>query len=61
MLEFLEQHFGAAIHAAGSIYIVLGILLMTFKVPNTPDYAPYRLSKKLLALSLWLTSANVYL
>ena len=61
MLEFLEQHFGAAIHAAGSIYIVLGILLMSFKVPNTPDYAPYRLSKKLLALSLWLTSANVYL
>ena len=61
MLEFLEQHFGAAIHAAGSVYIVLGILLMTFKVPNTPDYAPYRLSKKLLALSLWLTSANVYL
>lgn len=61
MLEFLEQHFGAAIHAAGSIYIVLGILLMSFKVPNTADYAPYRLSKKLLALSLWLTSANVYL
>ncbi len=61
MLEFLEQHFGAAIHAAGSIYIVLGIVLMCFKVPGTPDYAPYRLSKKLLALSLWLTSANVYL
>lgn len=61
MLEFLEQHFGAAIHAAGSIYIVLGIVLMSFKVPNTKDYAPYRLSKKLLAISLWLTSANAYL
>ena len=61
MIEFLEQHFGAAIHAAGSVYIVLGIVLMCFKVPNTKDYAPYRLSKKLLALSLWLTSANAYL
>jgi len=61
MLEFLEQNFGAAIHSAGSIYIVLGIVLLSFKVPKTPDYAPYRLSKKLLALSLWLTSANVYL
>lgn len=61
MVDFLEQHFGLVVHAACVIYIVLGIVLFSFKVPKTKEYAPYRISKNLLATSLWVTSINVFL
>lgn len=61
MVDFLEQHFGLVVHAACVIYIVLGIVLFAFKVPKTKEYAPYRISKNLLAASLWVTSINVFL
>lgn len=59
MIELLEKYFGALVHAEGVIFIVLGIVLIAFKVPKTADYAPYRVSKNLLAASLWTTSVNV--
>lgn len=61
MVEFLEQRFSLVVHAACVIYIVLGIVLFSYKVPKTKEYAPYRISKNLLAASLWVTSINVFL
>ena len=59
MIELLEKYFGWLVHAEGVIFIVLGIVLIAFKVPKTADYTPYRVSKNLLAASLWTTSINV--
>lgn len=59
MIELLEKCFGGLVHAEGVIFIILGIMLFAFKVPKTTNYAPYRVSKNLLAASLWTISINV--
>lgn len=61
MIDFLEYYFRMLVLSASAIYIVLGIILIKFKVPNNADYAPYRLSKKLLACAFWVVSLNIYI
>lgn len=61
MIVFLEHNFSTLVLCAGTIYITLSIILTSFKVPNSPDYAPYRLSKKLLALAFVVVSFNIFL
>lgn len=59
MIELLEKFFGGLVHAEGVIFIILGIVLFAYKVPRSAEYAPYRVSKNLLAISLWIISINV--
>lgn len=61
MIDFLEHYFSTLVLCAGTIYITLSIVLTSFKVPDNPDYAPYCLSKKLLALTFVVVSFNIFL
>lgn len=60
MIELLEKHFSSLVLCAGAVYLTLSIILLHFKVPGTPNYAPYRVAKKLLALAFGVVCINIY-
>ena len=61
METILEEDFNYLIMAAGGLYILLGLALLFYEVPKTKIFAPYRLSKLLLAICFWLVSGNLWL
>lgn len=60
MIELLEKYFSSLVLCAGAVYLTLSIILLHFKVPGTPNYAPYRVAKKLLALTFGVVCINIY-
>lgn len=60
MIELLEKYFSSLVLCAGAVYLTLSIILLHFKVPDTPNYAPYRVAKKLLALTFGVVCINIY-
>ena len=61
MIEILEKYFVEVIRLAATLYILLGIILVFYKVPKDEVYRRYRTSKYLLALAFWVICANLLL
>lgn len=56
METILVENFNFLIMIAGALYIILGFALFFYEVPKSKIFAPYRLSKFLLAACFWIVS-----
>lgn len=60
MVDLLERYFGEIIQCAGTMYIVIALILAFLKVSKTEENRPYRISKNLLASCFFLMGLNVF-
>lgn len=61
MIHFLEQNFVGLITVTSTIYLMLAIILLLFKTPDTKVYKPFRKSKRLMAGGMLLISLNIWI
>lgn len=61
MNEFLEHNFPFLVTMTSIIYCILGLVLIFFKTPVSSIYTPYRKSKRLLAIGMWIMSINIWI
>ena len=60
-MELLENYFAELIQCVGTSYLVIGIILVFLRVPDTADYIPYRKAKYFLASAFFVMFINLYL
>ena len=61
MIHFLEQNFVGLVTITSTIYLMLAIILLLFKTPDTDVYKPFRRSKRLMAGGMLLISLNIWI
>ena len=61
MIHFLEQNFVGLVTITSTIYLMLAIILLLFKTPDTKVYKPFRRSKKLMAGGMLLISLDIWI
>ena len=59
MIHFLEQNFVGLVTITSTIYLMLAIILLLFKTPDTKVYKTFRRSKRLMAGGMMLISLNI--
>ena len=60
-MELLENYFAELIQCVGTSYLVIGIILVFLRVPDTADYIPYRKAKYFLASAFFVMFINLFL
>ncbi len=61
MIHFLEQNFVGLVTITSTIYLMLAIILLLFKTPDTKVYKTFRRSKRLMAGGMLLISLNIWI
>lgn len=61
MIHFLEQNFVELVTITSTIYLMLAIILLLFKTPDTKVYKTFRRSKRLMAGGMLLISLNIWI
>lgn len=61
MIHFLEQNFVGLVTITSTIYLMLAIILLLFKTPDTKVYKPFRRSKRLAVGGMLLISLNIWI
>ena len=61
MIHFLEQNFVELVTITSTIYLMLAIILLLFKTPDTKVYKTFRRSKILMAGGMLLISLNIWI
>ena len=61
MIHFLEQNFVGLVTITSTIYLMLAIILLLVKTPDTDVYNPFRRSKRLMAGGMLLISLNIWI
>ena len=61
MIHFLEQNFVGLVTVTSTIYLMLAIILLLFKTPDTDVYKPFRRSKRLAVGGMLLISLNIWI
>ena len=61
MIHFLEKNFVGLVTITSTIYLMLAIILLLFKTPDTKVYKTFRRSKRLMAGGMLLISLNIWI
>ena len=61
MIHLLEQNFVGLVTITSTIYLMLAIILLLYKTPDTKVYKTFRRSKKLMAGGMLLISLDIWI